>query len=133
MFRQIIDIFTDPFFILMAAILAGVFYFVYTTFGLRNEGVSEEEEQLINQLERYGLTYLSSKVEKDKGPFEEVIIEPVSVFDKVPPKYLSYRTVQAQQADGEQLEFWVKFDYQKARIAVISWMPDITKYGREPV
>jgi len=78
--QEIIDIFTDPFFLLMA------------------------------------------------GIFEEPPVQQVSVFDKAPPQYLSYRSVKAQQANGDIVDFWVKFDYKKAAISVISWMPDINKF-----
>lgn len=125
-FERYAEIFSDPFFMLLAVLLIGLFYFVYTIFGMRNHGVSESPPQLAAQLAYYGLRYLDSTEQSDSGPFERLAPVPKSVFEEPKKQYFSYHTVQAQANDGQKYDFWAEIEYQNNAPSAISWLPDIS-------
>lgn len=133
MINKYIEIFSDPSFWLMVAIAAAVCFWVYRKYVVGNTGVSEEVELLKEQLAHYGYAYLNSQTETENFPFTP-LPEPQTITNKEAantdtPAIYTYRSVQAQNSNGQTIEFWTRFKYQNAAITAVYWIPDVRQMG----
>lgn len=135
MIDKYIEIFSDPYFWLMVAIAVAVCFWVYRKYVVGNTGVSEEVELLKAQLAHFGYAYLNSQTETENIPFAP-LPEPKTTAneeaaDADTPAIYTYRSVQAQNSNGQTIEFWTRFEYKNAAITAVYWSPDVRQRGYE--
>jgi Tfp pilus assembly protein PilE len=118
MLRKYAEIFSDPFFWLMAAILLTIVYIVYRKYVSHYEDIGEEEAVLINQLHYYGLKYTDSSVQNKPDVFEKIT-------DELPNTICVYRLVKVVTKENTTKEVWAKIAYQNSVLSAVNWQPNL--------
>jgi len=115
-----LDIFSDPFFWLMAVIAVFIGFMTYRRYVSGNNGVNEEVEHLSKLLNHYELSYILS----ENIPANDVSqLFPDSEASQ--PHIYTYRKVWAENKKGETLEFIARIEYKNASLAAIRWVPSL--------
>lgn len=124
-----LEIFSDPFFWLMAAIAFGIGLWVYRKYVIDNPGVSEEVDLLLLRLTQKGYNYLSSEMMNPNGS-AATALQPTpynsnGTADARNESIYTYRTVKAVNAKGEPAAFTARFEYRNASLVAVTFEPEL--------
>ncbi len=126
LFERYWDIFTHSLFQVMLVVAVIVVYFFYKYYVVQDTRYTEEEEYMKGQLEYYGLRYVSSSMESNGGPFDE-LDQSSDIFDPVKRNY-AYHRVQAETNVGKAVELWAKLEYSASQLSAVTWLPKLETY-----
>ena len=121
------DVFASPLFQIMLLIALIILYFGYQYFIVKDQRLTEEESYLNEQLRYYGLQFLSSSLQQEKGPFAKTETK-ADIFSKIQPVF-AYHLVKAKNQEGQEIELWAKVEYKASALSSISWIPNIETMG----
>ncbi|MEH0155423.1 hypothetical protein V6R21_14850 [Limibacter armeniacum] len=106
-------------------ILFAVFAIIYTIYRLKKYKKKDLNHLIIPQLEKHGLTLVSSESPEylSTGPFPTVEI---SLFIKSNySKPIMYRKLIVLSASGQEREVWAKIEYGFSNYVAIDFKPDL--------
>lgn len=123
-----LEIFSDPFFWLMAAIAFAIGFWVYRKYVIGNPGVSEEVDLLQIRLNGQGYTYLSSEVIYPNSTRTTALNPPAATQSTDADGggiVTSSRVVKAATPQGKPVELLARFEYRNAALIAVTFEPEL--------